>query len=94
MGRGAQGEQDEEWVEEEGMEIEAEIEEGEGASVSGLAGLQLSGATSLDVDQDAFLEAVEVAFAKPLRGDFLGDADRELRVVLFLAYRKLRRARG
>ena len=48
----------------------------------------------LDVDQDAFLEAVEVAFAKPLRGDFLGDADRELRGVLFLAYRKLRRARG
>ena len=48
----------------------------------------------LAVDQDAFLEAVEVAFAKPLRGDFLGDADRELRSVLFLAYRKLRRARG
>ena len=48
----------------------------------------------LAVDQDAFLEAVEVAFAMPLRGDFLGDADRELRSVLLLAYRKLRRARG
>ena len=53
MGRGAQGEQDEEWVEEEGMEIEAEIEEGEGASVSGPLGIQFTGATSLDVDQDA-----------------------------------------
>ena len=48
----------------------------------------------LAVDQDAFLEAVEVAFAMPLRGDFLGDADRELRAALLLAYRKLRRARG
>ena len=48
----------------------------------------------LAVDQDAFLVAVEVAFAMPLCGDFLGDADRELRAVLLLAYRKLRRARG
>ena len=48
----------------------------------------------LAVDQDAFLEAVEVAFAMPLCGDFLGDADRELRGLLLLAYHKLRRARG
>ena len=48
----------------------------------------------LDVDQGAFLEAVEVAFGMPLRGAFLGDAGRELRAVLLLAYRKLRRARG
>ena len=48
----------------------------------------------LDVDQGAFLEAAEVAFGMPVRGDFLGDADRELRSVLLLAYRKLRRARG
>jgi len=47
----------------------------------------------LDVDQGAFLEAVEVAFDMPLRGDFLGKADRDLRAVLRMAYHKLRRAR-
>ena len=46
----------------------------------------------LDVDQGAFLEAAEVAFNKPLRGDFMmGKEDRDLRAVLLLAYRKLRR---
>ena len=46
----------------------------------------------LDVDQGAFLEAAEVAFNKPLRGDFMmGKEDRYLRAVLLLAYRKLRR---
>ena len=48
----------------------------------------------LDVDQGAFLEAAEVAFDRLLRGHVLGDADRELRAVLLLAYHKLRRARG
>ena len=49
----------------------------------------------LDVDQGAFLEAAGVAFNKPLRGDFMmGKEDRDLRAVLLLAYRKLRRARG
>ena len=46
----------------------------------------------LDVDQDAFLGAAGVAFNKPLRGDFMmGKEDRDLRAVLLLAYRKLRR---
>ena len=46
----------------------------------------------LDVDQGAFLEAAEVAFNKLLRGDFMmGKGDRDLRAVLLLAYRKLRR---
>ena len=46
----------------------------------------------LDVDQGAFLEATEVAFNKPLRGDFMtGKEDRDLRAALLLAYRKLRR---
>ena len=48
----------------------------------------------LDVDQGAFLDAAEVAFDMPFRGDFLGKAARDLRAVLLLAYRQLRRARG
>ena len=46
-------------------------------------------------DVGAFLEAAEVAFNKPLRDDFMmGKEDKDLRSVLLLAYRKLRRARG
>ena len=49
----------------------------------------------LDVDQGAFLEAAEVAFNKPLRGDFMmGKEDKDIRSVLLLAYRKLRRYWG
>ena len=49
----------------------------------------------LDVDQGAFLEAAEVAFNKPLRDTFMmGKEDKDLRSVLLLAYRKLRRYWG
>ena len=46
----------------------------------------------LDVDQGAFLEAAEVAFNKPLiELRLMGKEDKDLRSVLLLAYRKLRR---
>ena len=46
----------------------------------------------LDVDQDAFLEAAEVAFNKLLiELRLMGKDDKDLRSVLLLAYRKLRR---
>ena len=46
-----------------------------------------------DVAHGAFLEAAEVAFDTPFRGRVLGDADRELRTLLLLAYHKLRQTR-
>ena len=46
----------------------------------------------LDVDQGAFLEAAEVAFNKPLTElRLMGKEDKDLRAVLLLACRKLRR---
>ena len=37
------------------------------------------------------LKALEVAFDRPLQGDFLPHADRELRAMLLLAFHKVRR---
>ena len=45
----------------------------------------------LNVKQDAFLDLADAAFAEHLRGARLGDANRELRAFLLLAYHQLRR---
>ena len=49
------------------------------------------GVRDCDVARGAFIEAAEVAFDRPLSGNFLGYAERELRSVLLLAYHKLLR---
>ena len=61
-------------------------------SVVWMAGMRAQSSGGTNVDRSAFLEAAEVAFNKPLRGGFMmGKEDRDLRAVLLLAYRKLRR---